>query len=355
MIVALLYHSGLLSLALRRLQRATKGRLGLILTYHHVSDPAAGSPLPLSELEMGITEPAFRKQIEFLAGKFDLLTVANLVKQVTQAKDSARLPLAVSFDDGYRSVHSRAWPIMAACNSPATVYVPSGYVNTKRRYWWIVLSDYCAQATPETVAKLADKLHEQQADEGLIYLLEKPQLQSEQQRFFWRGRVALRIDKLGEERRTEIMRIIEEAIGQQVTDEQTLVLTESQLQELVAAGWEVGSHTVNHVELTTVDEKLGGDEMSADKSALESTLGKGIDGLAYPYGRFNPDISSLAEQNNFKYAVSTRSGAVSSGSNRYALPRLSVGLDPTLPQFVFTLYKVLRRGWRELQTSGEHQ
>jgi hypothetical protein len=66
----------------------------------------------------------------------------------------------------------------------------------------------------------------------------------------------------------------------------------------------------------------------------------------------NPDISALAEQNNFKYAVATRPGTVSSSSNRYALPRLSVGLDPTLPQFVFTLYKTLRQGWREHGQDG---
>jgi peptidoglycan/xylan/chitin deacetylase (PgdA/CDA1 family) len=310
-------------MALRRLQRAARGRLGLILTYHHVSETTTGTP-PLSELERGISKAAFREQVEFLSSKFELMTVSDLVKRVTSAHNSAQLPLAVSFDDGYRSVHSRAWPMLVTASSPATVYVPSGYVNTSRRYWWIVLSDYCASATPELAAKLAGKLREQQADEELISLLEKPQLQTAQQRFFWRGRLALRIDKLGEERRSAIMQVVEDTIEQPATDEQTLVLTNSQLEELTAAGWEIGAHTVNHVELTTVDEKLAGDEISADKLALESTLGHEIRGLAYPYGRFNPDISALAEQNNFKYAVATRPGTVSSSSNRYALPRLSV-------------------------------
>ncbi len=349
--MAMLFHSGLLTLALRRLRQAARGRIGLILTYHHVSETTAGTPL-LSELERGISQAAFREQVEFLSSKFELMTVSDLVKRVTSAQDSAQLPLAVSFDDGYRSVHSRAWPILATTSSPATVYVPSGYLNTHRRYWWIVLSDYCSQATPETIARLADKLREQQADEELVGLLENPQLQTERQRFYWRGRAALRIDKLGEERRATVMRIIDEVIKQPTTDEQLLVLSESQLAELATAGWEIGAHTVNHVELTTVDQKLGDEEMSTDKSALETTLGRGIDGLAYPYGRFNSDISALAKANNFKYAVGTRPGAISSDSNRYALPRLSVGLDPTLPQFVYALYKALRKGWREHGQDG---
>jgi peptidoglycan/xylan/chitin deacetylase (PgdA/CDA1 family) len=61
-----------------------------------------------------------------------------------------------------------------------------------------------------------------------------------------------------------------------------------QIKELIAAGWEVGSHSMTHPYLTqsaSVDW-----ELTQSKTNLENKLGVKVDTFAYPFGDYSPDI-----------------------------------------------------------------
>ncbi|MFH2057167.1 MAG: polysaccharide deacetylase family protein [bacterium] len=347
LLVALLYYSGVLGLWMRRLQRQTSGTVGLVLAYHHIRDAAGGQSAPLSELESGVTLAAFLEQVAYIVRNFEVLTVSELLDRSLRQSAGTRIPLAISFDDGYRSVYSGAYPVLEKASAKATVFVPSGYVDTERRYWWLDLSRFFANATRESINRLVGELRAKQIDEKLIELLVDLQAETLAERIFWRGKIALRLDKMGEHQRQIVTEIIASLTEAKSGDEQTLVLTSSQLKKLATDGWEIGAHTVNHVELTSVDSETALQELSNDKQALESNLGVTIQGLAYPYGRFGEAAMVLARRGGYKYAVTTTSAAVTADSNCYAIPRISIGLNPTLPQFAFTLCRTLRQSWRQ--------
>jgi peptidoglycan/xylan/chitin deacetylase (PgdA/CDA1 family) len=56
-----------------------------------------------------------------------------------------------------------------------------------------------------------------------------------------------------------------------------------QLQALVEAGWEIGSHACSHPFLTQLDDATLDRELSASRAALEARLGRPCRSLAYPY------------------------------------------------------------------------
>lgn len=61
-----------------------------------------------------------------------------------------------------------------------------------------------------------------------------------------------------------------------------------QLKELSAAGWEVGSHSMTHVDLTQTGELEW--ELVQSKANLENKLGVNVETFAYPFGSFSAEI-----------------------------------------------------------------
>lgn len=114
-----------ISRGLIRANDATKfGNLGeternAILTFHGVGeDPATG-------FYENIATDRFRDTIERLASIVEFVPLAD----VTEPADTRRV--AVTFDDGLRSVYENALPVLREFDVPATVFLNPGYVGDR--------------------------------------------------------------------------------------------------------------------------------------------------------------------------------------------------------------------------------
>jgi peptidoglycan/xylan/chitin deacetylase (PgdA/CDA1 family) len=68
-----------------------------------------------------------------------------------------------------------------------------------------------------------------------------------------------------------------------------------QLKELAAAGWETGSHSMTHPDLT--HSKRAEWEVVQSRHSLEKMLGVPVETFAYPYGIKNADMVDLVKEN----------------------------------------------------------
>jgi len=68
-----------------------------------------------------------------------------------------------------------------------------------------------------------------------------------------------------------------------------------QIKELMAAGWEVGSHSMTHTDLTQSPDV--GWELAQSKADLKKALGVKILSFAYPFGSKSEDIINKVSQN----------------------------------------------------------
>ncbi len=82
-------------------------------------------------------------------------------------------------------------------------------------------------------------------------------------------------------------------------------LTSKQLIELSDAGIDIESHTVTHRDLDTLSYNEQLKELSDSKAYLEGILGKKVDYLAYPTGKYNKDTIKAAEAAGYKMAFTT--------------------------------------------------
>lgn len=93
-------------------------------------------------------------------------------------------------------------------------------------------------------------------------------------------------------------------------------ITWDQLREMKADGFEVGSHTVSHCDLTKrtlVDHDQDylariKKELVESKKIIDKELKQNTVSIAYPYGRYNVAVLNLCEQAGYKIGVSSKRG-----------------------------------------------
>lgn len=76
-----------------------------------------------------------------------------------------------------------------------------------------------------------------------------------------------------------------------------------ELEALAAAGWEIGSHTGSHPQLTRLDASSLADELARSRAACEEHLPGRCISLAYPYGDFDARVRTAAEQAGYLTAA----------------------------------------------------
>lgn len=101
------------------------------------------------------------------------------------------------------------------------------------------------------------------------------------------------------------------------------VLSWEQAAELLAAGWEVGSHTRTHRDLGNLSgaTELRG-ELVGSRDEIQDRLGIEVDSFAYPYGR-TPEPAVRIVASTYRAAVTTRFKRASD-EPLHALPRLDM-------------------------------
>ena len=70
----------------------------------------------------------------------------------------------------------------------------------------------------------------------------------------------------------------------------------AQLKEVVAAGWEIGSHTRSHPDLTSLTDAQLRDELVGSREDCETRLQTPCTSIAYPYGLVDHRVAESARQ-----------------------------------------------------------
>ncbi|MFH1312275.1 MAG: polysaccharide deacetylase family protein [Candidatus Eisenbacteria bacterium] len=78
-----------------------------------------------------------------------------------------------------------------------------------------------------------------------------------------------------------------------------------QLRELSAGGFEVGSHTLSHRDLTRLDPKTLRRELGESRAMLEEHLGTGVTAISYPFGRFSARVIEEALEAGYTHGFTS--------------------------------------------------
>jgi peptidoglycan/xylan/chitin deacetylase (PgdA/CDA1 family) len=127
------------------------------------------------------------------------------------------------------------------------------------------------------------------------------------------------------------------------------LMSDRQLEDWVAGGMEVGSHSYSHQRLHHLPPDAAREEIADSRVALRNMLGVPIEHFAYPYGDFTAETIELVRQAGYTSAVTVLPGVAQVSDDALRLPRILVNGERGLWNFLLhaaTPYERLRQQWR---------
>jgi peptidoglycan/xylan/chitin deacetylase (PgdA/CDA1 family) len=288
-----------------------------VLIFHRILE----TPDPLLPGEITLAD--FRRNMAMLAEYFTVLPLAEAVERL-RTGDLPPLAVCLTFDDGYRDNVEVALPVLQEHGLPATFFVATGFLNGQVmwndrllhiiRHWPMEPIDLRSWGVP--LVPMTTQSERQKAHSIL---------------FRWLRRIGL-------EGREEMLERLEGNLPPSPLS--PLMMTDSDVTDLAAAGMEVGCHTASHPILTRVDDATVQREIEESRACLERLVGTPIRFFAYPNGvpidDYGPQHVDIVRELGFEAAFSTAWGAARKTSDPFQLPRFTPW-DRTAPEFAFRL------------------
>jgi peptidoglycan/xylan/chitin deacetylase (PgdA/CDA1 family) len=100
-------------------------------------------------------------------------------------------------------------------------------------------------------------------------------------------------------------------------------LYESNVEAMLAAGWELAAHTINHSDLTTLEGAALEEEVAGSRKILQREYGVPVKNFCYPAGRFDEATIAAVEAAGYVGATTEIPG-LATNDHPYELARIEV-------------------------------
>ena len=116
------------------------------------------------------------------------------------------------------------------------------------------------------------------------------------------------------------------------------LLDAAELRAMHGRGFDIGSHTLNHVRLPALDNAALQHELIESRHRLEDSLSAPVGSFAYPYGAWDERCVKAVSAAGYTAACTTRTGWALRDKDPYRLRRLSVFNRDTVSSLARKLY-----------------
>lgn len=307
------------------LRRIAGGRAA-ILAYHRVLDPASDD-LDLVEPGMYVTREAFAAHADYLAANCRVVSLAVLVRKLLTGEEIEPGTVALTFDDGWLDNYEHAFPVLRNRELPATIFVPTGLVDTRHRFWFSRAAAAAAGMwrRRESLVRAFPDQHLPPAAKFLMALVVDEPKRS---RFVQATLAGCK--SVAPAEREQVVAFMEELAEEKISPRRELVSWD-ELRRMAGGGFEVGSHTVNHVMLTETDSSTARAELELSRRQIVEQIGAVSPAFCYPNGEHNPAVRQLVAHTGYTCALTTAPGFADKRPELFALPRIGAhqGVAPS--------------------------
>lgn len=258
---------------------------GLALLYHRVT---ADDAPPLGDLVPSIPQRLLRRQLELLGEVGNLVPLERLR---APAVDRRRPRFGLSFDDDYRSHHEQVLPILRALGVTGTFFLSGRPLHRLGPYWFESLERLLAERGLHDTRRLLGVEANTAADLAALC-----------------------------ERSPRLQRLATTAV-----DLAPCHLRAAQIAGLAEAGMAVGFHTLHHRRLVDLDGEGLRLALVDGREALEASIGRHVDLLAYPHGKADARVAAAARTAGYRMGWTGWPRPVRAGDDPFLLGRWEPG------------------------------
>ncbi len=297
----------------------------VVLCYHRVG--MEGIPF-----YSRLAPEAFEAQMGYLRKRYRVVSLEQLCSELEDPEATGQA-VAVTFDDGYRDVYTRAFPILQKYRIPATIFLTVGCIETGQAAWY----DRVFLA----LQALTDEELSLELDGPRRFLLSSPAM-----RLSAATEIVSSLRRMPDQRRRQYCAALEKQVALPADELADRMLTWEQVRQMHRAGIAFGSHTMTHPVVSRLAPAEAERELLESKRLLEEKLGSPVQDFAYPFGQpadCGTAATPLLARCGYRSAATTTWGINARGADRYRLRRVQIGEDCSLAMFAFQLNQLFFR------------
>jgi len=122
------------SIILGQVLRTVHKPSATILVYHDVTSGKRKSQIQNDSVIL----ENFERQMKYLReNSFSPMPLQKLIWLIKSKKKIPKKSIIITFDDGYKSTYTNAYPVLQKYNIPATVFVAAGFIGQKKPFPWL--------------------------------------------------------------------------------------------------------------------------------------------------------------------------------------------------------------------------
>ncbi len=257
----------------------------VVLMYHSVADTGKAAWL---DPHNHISPELFEQQMCFLAKHRKVVSLSDLYASLCKGKRIDEKTVVITFDDGYLDNLEIAAPIIKKYELSATLFLPTRYIDN---------------ALPQWIDRLYSSFKFRNCniltlDDGSIFDLSDANAFNNAYQ-----KITSVLFSLSLSNRENLLSEIEKKL-QSKTDIPRLTMNWDDVRLLISEYdcFELGSHTLEHTDMTTVSEEEGRQELQGSFSRIFEETKREPVALSFPYGRSGEALTEIAEQVGYKMA-----------------------------------------------------
>lgn len=270
----------------------------------------------------------FAQQLQHIARTYNVIKVADLAQASTIKSGK---PLAViTFDDGYKDFLDYALPLLQKLHLPASMYIVTDCATGGFPPWTYQL-DYVFRFTAKLGNTVADLLPTH---------LQVKTWSSAHERVAFATKLKALMKIMPDEQRRLLFHHYLSAFNDVVLPT-GLMMNWSEIREINAAGIEIGSHTVSHPNLSSLENAVDLEkEMQLSRSIIQQQILNTPISVSYPAGYFNEAVKNAAKQAGYKLAFAVKNSIYETGTDDlYEIPRIELYNESMMK------FKLREMGW----------
>ncbi|HWQ35065.1 MAG TPA: polysaccharide deacetylase family protein [Blastocatellia bacterium] len=290
--------------------RLANRRRALVLTYHRFSADGADRT---TSAEM------FEWQLHYLTRRYQVVPLSLIADCLAQRRELPSRAVAITIDDGYRDAFEIAFPLLRKYHAPATLFAVTDFTDQKIWLW------------PDKARFICLHTSSQNSEITLGGEQRRMNLTDHEARLQAADRIndALKLLPTDEReaRLSRIATMLKVALPALPPPDYSAATWE-QLREMAAAGIEIGSHTVTHPILTTLEPAQLDAELRESRARLTAGLHREVKLFCYPNGDSDRRVRAAAGRAGYQCAATCEPGLIEQNSPLLALPRIHTERDP---------------------------